>query len=88
MKLNAISGGGSKKDFIDIFFLLKKYSLRDILGFYNEKYHDGSQFLVLKSLTYFDDADKQVMPVMFEDVTWPDIKKNIVQHFNDYMSNK
>ena len=38
MKLNAIAGRGSVKDFIDIFALLNIFSLREMLNFYNEKY--------------------------------------------------
>ncbi len=58
MKLAAITGRGSKKDFVDIFFLLQKYSLHKMIDFYNKKYYDGSEYLVIKSLTYFDDAEK------------------------------
>ncbi|WP_269224342.1 nucleotidyl transferase AbiEii/AbiGii toxin family protein [Flavobacterium sp. IMCC34518] len=51
MKLNAIAGRGSKKDFIDLYFLLEKFSMREMLDFYNLKYSDGSEFMVLKSLS-------------------------------------
>ncbi len=47
MKLSAITGRGSKKDFIDLFFLLKEFSFKELLSFYEQKYHDGSTFLVL-----------------------------------------
>ena len=39
MKLSAISGRGSKKDFYDLYFLLKIFSLKELLGFYEAKYH-------------------------------------------------
>lgn len=82
MKLNAIAGRGSKKDFIDLYFLLKKYSLSEMISFYNEKYLDGSEFMVLKSLTYFDDADNEEMPLMFENIEWDEIKKSILVLIN------
>src|SRR5690606_17672822 len=41
MKLNAIVGRGSKKDFIDIYFLLKEYCLSEMLGFYRKKYQQN-----------------------------------------------
>ena len=53
MKLNAIAGRGSKKDFIDLFFLLDQFSMRQMLDFYNSKFSDGSEFMVTKSLSYF-----------------------------------
>ena len=74
MKLNAISGRGSKKDFIDLYFILQRYSLSEVLGFYNDKYPDGSAFMVLKSLSYFEDADLELSPRMYIDVQWDEIK--------------
>ncbi len=40
MKLSAITGRGTKKDFVDLYFLLRQYELKEILGFYNEKFSD------------------------------------------------
>lgn len=79
MKLNAIAGRGSKKDFIDLYFLLKEFSLEQILSSYEEKYKDGSVFMVQKSLTYFDDADLQQQPKMFIDFDWENCKKTILK---------
>jgi predicted nucleotidyltransferase component of viral defense system len=79
MKLNAIAGRGSKKDFIDLYFLLQEFSLKEILSFYNQKYHDGSLFMVEKSLTYFADADVQLQPKMYLDFNWEICKQKIIQ---------
>jgi hypothetical protein len=84
MKLNAILGRGSKKDFIDLFFLLKQFSLKELVHFYNSKYNDGSEFLVLKSLVYFDDANLEEMPVMFDPINWEEIKVNIAFHHSKF----
>lgn len=78
MKLNAIAGRGSKKDFIDLFFLLNEFTLREIFGFYLQKYHDGSEFMVLKSLSYFEEADIQPQPQMFVDFNWETCKQKII----------
>ncbi len=77
MKFSAITGRGSRKDFIDLFFLLQKYTLIDIMNFYMQKYPDGAEFLVLRSLSYFKDAELQAMPYMFADVTWDEVKEKI-----------
>ena len=87
MKLAAITGRGSKKDFIDIYFLFKQYTLKQMLHFYNEKYHDGSEFLVLKSLAYFTDADDEIMPKMLNIITWNTMKEKIKEILNDYILN-
>lgn len=79
MKLSAIAGRGSKKDFIDLYFLLNQFTLPQILSFYEKKYHDGSLFMVEKSLTYFDDADLQLQPLMYMDFNWESCKKAILE---------
>lgn len=86
MKLNAISGRGSKKDFIDLHFLLNKYSLSDMIGYYNKKFIDGSEFLVLKSLTYFDDADLDQSPKMYDPIDWDKIKLSVKKEVRNYMN--
>jgi predicted nucleotidyltransferase component of viral defense system len=78
MKLSAIAGRGSKKDFIDLYFLLEYFSMKQILDFYLEKYYDGSEFLVTKSLLYFEEANMQPQPKMFKDFDWETCKQKII----------
>lgn len=77
MKLNAITGRGSKKDFIDLYFLLNIFSLKEMLDIYEKKYINNSLFMVIKSLTYFEDAEQQPMPVMLQDANWEKVKERI-----------
>lgn len=77
MKIAAITGRGAKKDFIDLYFLLQQFSMEEILDFYQQKYDDHTLFLTYKSLNYFEDADAQEMPVMFQPVEWETIKTTI-----------
>ena len=79
MKINAIEGRGSRKDFVDIYYLLQHFSLNDILDFYQKKYPDHSLFRALMSLTYFDDAEKQVMPKMYSTESWDEMKDFIIK---------
>lgn len=78
MKLSAVTGRGSKKDFIDIFFLLREYSIQQMLSFYEKKYSDGSIFMVLRSLSYFEDADLEPMPKMLIKTDWDNVKQKII----------
>jgi hypothetical protein len=84
MKLNAIAGRGSRKDFIDLHFLLQKYSLKEMISFYNIKYSDGSEFMVLKSLTYFEDAESEEIPILFQKLDWNEVKVSIQKALNDF----
>lgn len=77
MKINAIEGRGSLKDFIDIYLLLQHYSLDELLSFYSQKYPNYSIFRALLSLTYFDDAENEAMPKMFIPADWNTIKQHI-----------
>lgn len=78
MKINAIAGRGSKKDFIDLYFLLNEFSLAEIIDFYLQKYFDGSKFMAIKSLSYFSDADIDQTPNVFLDFSWESCKQKII----------
>ena len=79
MKINAIEGRGTRKDFVDIYFLLQHYSLSQMLDFYTQKYPNYSLFRALLSLTYFDDAEQQAMPKMLANASWEEIKTTITK---------
>lgn len=77
MKLSAITNRGTKKDFIDYYFLLKRYSLKELIELYRQKYSDAQLFTSIKSLSYFDDAESDPMPDMIVPVDWDEVKSTI-----------
>lgn len=79
MKLSAIAGRGSKKDFFDIYFLFNKYNLSKMLDLFKQKFETENLFHILKSLTFFDDADNDPEPNLLEKVNWDEVKKIIVR---------
>jgi predicted nucleotidyltransferase component of viral defense system len=91
MKINAITGRGSKKDFVDVYELLKHFSLKQMIEFYQEKYKDGSVYLVLKSLIYFEDAEEIISeypdsaPELLSNVTWQGVKSKVLSVHQKYM---
>lgn len=86
MKLGAIIGRGSKKDFIDLYYILQQFDLAQLMSFYGQKFRDGSSFLVLKSLVYFEDADLEAMPWMFEYLSWEEVKTTIRKVHAGYLN--
>ena len=84
MKVNAIIGRGTRKDFIDLYVLLQHYSLTEILEFYKQKYPEFSEYRALLSMTYFEDAEMQDMPKMFIDIPWDEMKSTIIKAVKDY----
>ncbi len=86
MKLSAITNRGAKKDFYDLFFLLQRYSFAQLCDWYREKYKTNNLFMMLKSLTYFDDAERTETPVLLaESVSWPDVKTKILREVANYV---
>ena len=77
MKVAAVIGRGTKKDFVDINRLLQVLPLQELLNLYLQKYPDGSLFIAMKSLSYFADAENDPMPFMFEQTDWDAVKSSI-----------
>ncbi len=80
MKLIAISQRGTKKDFIDMYFLLNNgFEMFDAVQVLNEKYEKVkfNKLHILKSFSYFDDADLDAEPKMLKKVSWQEVKNYI-----------
>ena len=78
MKIAAIASRGSKRDFVDLYFICKEIvSLPDAIQLYDKKYENlaTAEIHIMKSLIYFDDAESDEMPKMLKKATWKDIKK-------------
>lgn len=80
-KLITISMRGSKKDFIDLYFILQQTTLQALFAKLDEKYVNVQYNYphILKSLVYFNDADNQPMPRMHKDFSWENVKGSIVK---------
>ena len=78
MKLSAVAQRGSKKDFVDLYALIREgFSLQDMLSWYQEKYEISDVGHVLYALAYFDDAEVERMPQLLWKTDWKQIKKTI-----------
>lgn len=85
LKVNAIIGRGTRKDFVDLFFLLKRFSLKEILSFYEEKYEKKANIqMALRSMVFFDDAESDPMPVMLKPFDWSEAKERIQDSVRQY----
>jgi predicted nucleotidyltransferase component of viral defense system len=78
MKVVAIAQRGSKKDFYDLWFLMKRHnwSLKYVIELAKTKYPTLSIGVILKSIIYFEDAEKE----SYEDIDkkWSEIKEFFV----------
>jgi len=93
MKVIAIIQRGTKKDFIDLWAIIRQteYSLKDIFSFCKEKYDSAfSESIALKALTYFKDAEEEeTLEGIKYKFPWDDIKKDFItftrEYFNKYL---
>ncbi|MEW6624766.1 MAG: nucleotidyl transferase AbiEii/AbiGii toxin family protein [Bacillota bacterium] len=77
MKWSAISGRGAMRDFIDLYMICQKgYSMIDMLGLLPAKYPNTNinYYHMVKSLSYFEDAENDLMPKMLIPLKWEDVK--------------
>jgi len=78
MKWVEISGRGARKDFIDLYCICRSgYDLEELLAVLPHKYPgaDINSYHLVKSLSYFDDAEREIMPVMLKDIPWQMVKE-------------
>ncbi|MBI5356716.1 nucleotidyl transferase AbiEii/AbiGii toxin family protein [Candidatus Collierbacteria bacterium] len=81
MKIVAIGDRSTRKDYIDIYELVQQgYALDEILLWYDKKYHklDANMFSIIRSLTYFDDAEEEAVPDMIHSYSWDQVKQYFI----------
>jgi hypothetical protein len=81
MKVVAIGGRGSRKDFIDLFFYLQTGgTLEGVFRLLEHRFQglDFNQYHLLKSLVFFQGAEEEPMPRMIRPVEWETVKEALV----------
>jgi hypothetical protein len=78
MKIIAVSQRGRKRDFFDLFWYVQNVApLASVIKKLPQQYptvtHDFHH--IIKSLTYFADAEADPMPQIFFQTTWAEVKK-------------
>lgn len=81
MKISAIASRGTKRDFVDLYAASQRFGLPRLLDLFKEKFARLRYSLVhvLKSLTYFEDADRDPMPDMLVPLCWGEVKEFFVR---------
>ena len=87
MKLVAVGHRPAKRDYIDIFYLLKKFSLEVIFSAARKKYANFNGYLSLRALTYFEDLEdpsQRSIKVLDPDFSWEKAKDKIFEEVKKY----
>jgi len=80
MKLSAILSRSLLKDYVDLYFILKKISLTELLFLAEQKYPHTDKNLYLKSLTYFEEIEDE--PLIYKEgfeVSFDEVKRFLVR---------
>jgi len=77
MKIGAIASRATKRDFVDLYLLAQEYSLKQLLGWFTKKFSQTNYSLphILKSLSYFEEAEHDPMPHMLMSLSWEEVKQ-------------
>jgi hypothetical protein len=78
MKLSAITGRGTMKDYVDLHFILQRIALKELLTLCAVKLPQLDRALILKALVYFDDLDQE--PIRYlegQEVPFEEVKKSL-----------
>lgn len=88
MKIAAIIQRGRRRDFVDICYLLEKYSLKQIIKFVLKKYSGYQEMLVLRALIYFEDAEEEELErgikILDKNFSWKKTKEKIFEEVKKY----
>jgi hypothetical protein len=81
MKLAAAIDRGTRKDMVDLYFILQQVSLESIFAAAAVKYARVRTFAVsaVRALAYFEDAEALPMPRMLDRTPWSKMKKFLEQ---------
>jgi len=79
MKLAAIASRGSRKDFVDLWLMVSRHrSLQAYLDLFQDKYRMRDIGHVIRSLSYFDDADEEPELRMLIQLDWERVKSDFL----------
>ena len=88
MKIIAIVQRGTRRDFIDIYYLLRKVDLDTLFFWTEEKYPNFNRYSGLRGIIYFEDAEKRTdesrIALFDKNLTWKQVKKMIFEKVRAY----
>lgn len=77
MKLEAVAGRGSRKDFVDLWTLCRLgWSLEQVFAAFERKYGAArtDRYHRLRALAYFEDAEREPMPDLLAPLAWEELR--------------
>jgi predicted nucleotidyltransferase component of viral defense system len=92
MKISAIIGRGTKKDFYDIYELLHYFNLEELVKAYQKRFLVDNTMMAIRSLQYFNDAEIEGeinnTVITLNNVSWEKVKNTILKECKKYLKNQ
>ena len=82
IKIVAIGGRGAKKDFFDLYNIIKKCDITVdelVSGLIQKCGKDVNYVNIIMGLSYFEDAEDEILPNSFVNFNWEEIKKFFIK---------
>jgi len=85
MKTSAIIQRGSKKDFVDVYYIMKELQCNSkrVIEIFRQKYGEFNPLIIKKAFVYFEDADNDPELKMIKPVTWSTVKEYFIEKFTE-----
>jgi predicted nucleotidyltransferase component of viral defense system len=85
MKTSAIIQRDSKKDFVDVYYIMKELQCdsKRVIEIFRQKYGEFNPLIIKKTFVYFEDADDDPELKMIKPVTWIEVKEFFIEKFTE-----
>ncbi len=90
MKIVAIGGRGAKKDFFDLYNIIKKdnVTIDELAKGLMQKCGENINYAnTIMGLSYFEDAEQEILPKTFVEYDWKEIKKFFIKIQSEFQKN-
>jgi hypothetical protein len=88
MKMLAITQRGTRRDFIDLYFLCRRFTFSKIMNLTKKKYPSFEPYSGLRAAVFFDDAEKEkprLGMTLRTPVSWSAVKRFFSNVVRDYV---
>ncbi|RKZ24580.1 hypothetical protein DRQ20_06810, partial [bacterium] len=85
-KIKTLPQRGGKKDFYDVYFCFQRTGIEEGIKIFKKRFSGTgiNYYHVLKSMVYFEDAEREPQPVLLKHVEWEEIKKFFIKNLGEF----
>lgn len=89
MKIVAVIQRPAKRDYVDLYYLLKRFSVKELFDFCKKKYINFNPYLAIRAMVYFEDIEKESLEkrgikIFDQHFFWRKAKEEIFEKVKKY----